>query len=154
LDLGDPLHVFGYPSAGGGGLIYTSGVVSGFRFDGGRRNPAWIISDVIIAAGSSGGTATDTAGRLVGVPTQASMIDCDPGDTNGDGETNADDTGCLSSGGSFTELRPINLAKPLLVDLDPAFFAPRTLQSEQRPAPTPASTRSTPAPIAGLHAAL
>lgn len=66
----DPLWIAGYPWTGGLGqrvsLSVTSGVVTGFdRIEAG----VVIKTDAEIAGGNSGGSAFDTQGRLVGVPT-------------------------------------------------------------------------------------
>lgn len=114
VGLGDPIHVFGYPSIGDDALTYTAGVVSGFGHEAGVADPAWIMTDATLSGGSSGGTAVDASGRLVGVPTQGTQLDCRPGDTNGDGRIDAQDVGCIPVGGSIGQLRPINLARPLL----------------------------------------
>jgi hypothetical protein len=111
---GDPVHIFAYPATGGGTLQYTAGVVSGFRFEDGIDGRAWITTDAMMSGGSSGGTAVDAEGRLIGVPTQGSELDCRPGDTNRDGRTDVQDVGCIPVGGSFGELRPIAVALPML----------------------------------------
>jgi S1-C subfamily serine protease len=119
VQLADPVSLFGYPSIGGGSLTYTAGVVSGFLYEDELDDPAWITTDAVMAGGSSGGTAVDRQGRLIGVPTQGTSLDCRPGDTNGDGEIDAEDVGCVPIGGSIGQLRPINLALPLLRQADP-----------------------------------
>ena len=101
---GDAVDLWGYPMIGGGTLTYTAGVVSGFNFDEGITEPAWIITDATVSGGSSGGAALDREGRLIGIPTQGSALDCRPGDTNGDGEIDAQDIGCLPTGGSIGQL--------------------------------------------------
>ncbi|HET7094506.1 MAG TPA: serine protease, partial [Thermomicrobiales bacterium] len=95
-------------------LTYTAGVVSGFGHEAGVADPAWIMTDATLSGGSSGGTAVDASGRLIGVPTQGTQLDCRPGDTNGDGRIDAQDVGCIPVGGSIGQLRPINLARSLL----------------------------------------
>jgi hypothetical protein len=136
---GDPVHVFGYPAIGGGTLQYTTGVVSGFGFQDGIDGPAWLTTDASVSGGSSGGAAVNVAGQLIGVPTQGAQLDCRPGDTNGDGVITAEDVGCVPMGGSIGQLRPINLAKPML---EKAGWVPRV----QETPPTPPS--STPQPTA------
>jgi S1-C subfamily serine protease len=111
---GDPIDLWGYPAVAGGTLAYTAGVVSGFNFADGVDGPAWIITDATMSGGSSGGAALDRAGRLIGVPTQGSSLDCRPGDTNADGQVDARDVGCVPTGGSIGQVRPIALALPLL----------------------------------------
>jgi hypothetical protein len=143
LRQGDPVHLFAYPALVGGTLQYTAGVVSGFRFEQGVEGRAWITTDATMAGGSSGGTAVDAAGRLIGVPTQGSQLDCRPGDTNRDGRVDAADVGCIPVGGSFGELRPINLARDLLAGagLDSVLID----ASAQAPAATTVAT-AVPAP--------
>ncbi|MEP7199060.1 MAG: trypsin-like peptidase domain-containing protein [Chloroflexota bacterium] len=96
LTRGDHIHAIGYPSISGGSLTLTEGTVSSFTPGvNGRRE--WIISDVEVNRGNSGGLAVDDDGRLVGVP---SVVKTD------------------SSGGrtigKLSFLRPINLALPLI----------------------------------------
>lgn len=89
LGLGDPIQIFGYPAIGGGALIFTTGVVSGFLTEVGIDGAAWITTDAVVSGGSSGGTAINAAGELVGVPTWGPSLDCRPGDVNGDGSVDA-----------------------------------------------------------------
>jgi S1-C subfamily serine protease len=112
LNLGDDLHIVAFPVIGTG-LTYTRGVVSGLRPEPGINGTAWIITDGVTSGGSSGGTATNSEGELVGIPTMGPPLDCRPGDTNGDGVTDATD-GCVPTGGAVAYLRPVNLAKPLI----------------------------------------
>lgn len=143
LGLGDPLHIFGYPASGGDALTYTTGVVSGFNFDDDVDGPAWINTDAVISGGSSGGTAVDARGELVGIPTQGSRLDCRPGDTDGDGDVTPEDIGCIPTGGSIGQLRPVNLAKPMLEAAEQRDAT--TIRTEPRPTPTP-----TPVPAPAL----
>lgn len=138
MSLADPIDIYAYPQVGGGSLTYTTGVVSGFNFEPGFKGRAWITTDATMSGGSSGGTAVNRRGQLVGVPTQGSALDCRPYDTNHDGQLNADDVGCIPVGGSIGQIRPINLAWPLLqeagltLDGAPAAESPSTT-TEQRP---------------------
>lgn len=120
VNLGDPIHVFGYPAIGSGSLTYTTGVVSGFLFEEGIDGTAWINSDAVTSGGNSGGAALNSSGQLIGIPTSGSALDCRVGDTNRDGAIGPEDVGCLPTGGSLTQLRPINLARPLLEGVDAA----------------------------------
>jgi S1-C subfamily serine protease len=68
---GDEMALVGFPGTGGGTMTYTVGKVSGFlaadRESAGRD---WIKTDAEIGHGSSGGTAIDEDGALIGIPTQ------------------------------------------------------------------------------------
>jgi hypothetical protein len=118
VNLGEPVHVFGFPAIGSGSLTYTVGIVSGFLFEEGIDGTAWINTDAVTSGGNSGGAAVNDAGELIGVPTSGSALDCRTGDTNRDGVVGPEDVGCLPTGGSLTQLRPIDLARPLLASID------------------------------------
>jgi S1-C subfamily serine protease len=146
LQLGDPLAVLSYPSIGGG-LTYTTGVVSGFATQAGLSGVAWITTDAILSGGSSGGTVVDRRGFLIGVATAGSSLDCRPGDTNGDGVVDARDVGCVASGGSIGQVRPIDQAQALLRQA--GFVAPSPAQTGT---PTPAPTATLAPDVAGYCA--
>ena len=121
LELADTLAIFGYPGIGGATVTFTSGGVAGFS-NSKKYNirRAWVKTDATIAGGNSGGTAINTRGELVGIPTQAaagdniSPVDARPVvDTNRDGRVDQRDS-VMAIGGFINGLRPINLAKPLL----------------------------------------
>ncbi len=121
LQLGDQLHIFGYPGIGGETVTFTSGSVAGFSQESGiQARRAWIKTDATIAGGNSGGAGVDKNGVLVGVPTQAAAsagvtpVDARPVvDTNRDGRVDSRDTP-MAIGGFINGLRPINLVRPLL----------------------------------------
>jgi hypothetical protein len=117
VNLGETVHVFGFPAIGSGSLTYTIGIVSGFLFEEGIDGTAWINTDAVTSGGNSGGAAVNDAGQLIGVPTSGSALDCRAGDTNRDGIVDENDVGCLPTGGSLTQLRPIDLARPLLASV-------------------------------------
>ena len=123
---GDPIDLFGYPMIGGDTLTYTNGVVSGFNYEEGIDGPAWITTNATMSGGSSGGAALDRAGRLIGVPTQGTELDCRPGDTNRDGTIDAEDVGCIPLGG-----RSANCA--LLTSPSPSFVAPAWHKTRRSP---------------------
>lgn len=134
ISLADPIDIYSYPQAGGGSLTYTTGVVSGFNFEPGGKGRAWITTDATLSGGSSGGTAVNRRGQLVGVPTQGSALDCRPFDTNGDGVLDAQDVGCIPVGGSIGQIRPINLAWPLLEQAGLSLNAPEATPADVTPA--------------------
>jgi S1-C subfamily serine protease len=70
LTLGDDLAVMGYPQVGGETITYTAGRVSGFVGENLRNaGRAFIKTDAKFSSGSSGGSALDEDGRLIGIPT-------------------------------------------------------------------------------------
>ncbi|MDF2761034.1 MAG: hypothetical protein K0S99_3669, partial [Thermomicrobiales bacterium] len=129
VNLGQTVHVFGFPAIGAGSLTYTIGIVSGFLFEEGIDGTAWINTDAVTSGGNSGGAAVNDAGQLIGVPSSGSALDCRVGDTNRDGVVGEEDVGCLPTGGSLTQLRPIDLARPLLASVDAEVSAEAGLQS-------------------------
>ena len=129
VNLGQTVHVFGFPAIGAGSLTYTMGIVSGFLFEEGIDGTAWINTDAVTSGGNSGGAAVNDAGQLIGVPSSGSALDCRVGDTNRDGIVSSDDVGCLPTGGSLTQLRPIDLARPLLASIDAGVSAENISQS-------------------------
>jgi hypothetical protein len=134
VNLGQTVHVFGFPAIGAGSLTYTVGIVSGFLFEEGIDGTAWINTDAVTSGGNSGGAAVNDAGQLIGVPSSGSALDCRAGDTNRDGVVNDEDVGCLPTGGSLTQLRPIDLALPLLASVDAGVSTQDGLQSTPDPA--------------------
>lgn len=120
IQLGDELLILGYPGIGGDTITFTTGQVSGFTGSPALGNRAWIKTDATIAGGNSGGLAANTAGELVGVPTQASagddveFLDCRPvQDTNENGELDEGDT-CVPIGGFLNGVRPVNHVRAML----------------------------------------
>lgn len=120
LELGDLLHILGYPGIGGETITFTEGVVSGFTREPGVDGRAYVKTDATIAGGNSGGLAANLGGEIVGVPTQVGyggaerFADCRYlADTNGDGRIDQNDN-CIPVGGFINAIRPVNLAKPLV----------------------------------------
>jgi S1-C subfamily serine protease len=144
--LGDPITIYGYPGVGGNSLTLTQGVVSGFEFEVGIAGRAWITTDAGMSGGSSGGTAVNGQGELIGVPTWGSPMDCRPGDTNGDGMTTTADVGCVPTGISLGRLRPANLARDIInrVTGGGATAIPPTWTPTPSPIPPPPSPTPTP----------
>lgn len=101
IDLGQTIHVLGYPGVGGETLTLTKGTVSGFVSEDlgrGVSERVWIKSDVDIAPGNSGGTAVNDLGLLIGIPTL--VITDEPT-------------------GSISRLRPANLVSYLIRQAPP-----------------------------------
>ncbi len=120
LELGDLIHILGYPGIGGETITFTEGVVSGFTREPGVDGRAYVKTDATIAGGNSGGLAANLEGEIIGVPTQVGyggaerFADCRYlADTNGDGDIDQNDN-CIPVGGFINAVRPINLAKPLV----------------------------------------
>lgn len=91
LKRGEPVNAIGYPSTAQANLIITQGIFSGLiKEDDGW----WVVSDVNIAGGNSGGLLINQAGELVAIPTKV-YHDQQRGDT-------------------LSYARPINEAIPLL----------------------------------------
>ncbi len=92
--LGDDINVWGYPgsrrdASGQTRLNLSKGTVSGIdSYKGYKRG--WIISDVNITWGNSGGAALNSDNELIGIPTEG--------------------RGVGSGGGILGALRPINIA--------------------------------------------
>lgn len=91
LDMGDDVFALGYPDIGSEQLVMTQGMVSGFLAD--AEDP-WILSDVLISNGNSGGAAVNAQGELVAIPTSVRV-----------GEQSA---------ATMAYLRPVNHALPLI----------------------------------------
>ncbi len=122
--LGDTISILGYPVIGGDTITFTTGAVSGFSSQVGIGNRAFIKTDATISAGNSGGMAVDANGLVVGIPTKARGSESGPAvdcravdDTNDDGVVDDTDS-CVSVGGFLNGLRPINLAKPILSEVE------------------------------------
>ena len=60
----------------------------------------WIFTDATTSGGISGGTAVNSAGQFIGIPSAATLSDCRAGDTNKDGVVD-DEDGCIGLGGTL-----------------------------------------------------
>jgi hypothetical protein len=63
---GDKIQVVGYPGSGGDTITITQGQISGFES---YSNHKYFKTDSDIDHGNSGGTALDSLGRFIGIPT-------------------------------------------------------------------------------------
>lgn len=120
VTIGDEIIILGYPSVGGDTITLTSGHVSGFTANPTLGSHAWIKTDATILGGNSGGLAANSAGEIIGVPTQlgagdtGEIVDCRVvTDTNRDGVINNDDD-CVPLGGFLNSVRPVNLVADML----------------------------------------
>ncbi len=120
LQFGEELLILGYPGIGGETITLTNGNVGGFTAQQKYGDRAFIKTSASISGGTSGGTALNSAGYFVAVPTQLGsgekedLVDCRViTDTNGDNKINQFDA-CIPVGGFINALRPINLALPLI----------------------------------------
>jgi len=75
LIISDEINMFGYPDIGSNTPTYTKGIVAGFLDENRDGIYEWIKTDASLAHGNSGGLATDSSGRFVGVPTQVTGDD-------------------------------------------------------------------------------
>lgn len=69
LELGDEIHIYGYPGVGGQTITLTRGVISGFL----QGTSSWIKTDANISGGNSGGGAFNRKGEFIGVPTSGAV---------------------------------------------------------------------------------
>ncbi|MDP2948204.1 MAG: serine protease [Chloroflexota bacterium] len=114
LVLGQELTILGYPTIGGESITFTAGRVSGFLSqEGVEERRAWIKTDAGASPGNSGGAALDAQGRLVGVPTRAT----------------------IDVGGSINRVRPVDLATDVIDRAQAGGFV--ATGQRQRPAATP-----------------
>ena len=60
VNLGQTVHVFGFPAIGAGSLTYTMGIVSGFLFEEGIDGTAWINTDAVTSGGTLAGPRSTT----------------------------------------------------------------------------------------------
>lgn len=93
LTEGDQVYAIGYPDTSPGARVTTQGIYSGSLNDG---ELTWILSDVDISNGNSGGPLLNAESLLVGIPTKGRT-----------GET---------SGEVLGYSRPIEAAEPLIME--------------------------------------
>lgn len=118
VDLGEPIHVFGFPGVGDNFLVFTNGTITTIQNGdvGGRRIPVWNQTDAEISPGNSGGLAVNNQGFMVGIPTAVQSEE--------------------RTGGRLAYLIPLELIYALL-ELEPPQAGQQQPQIEVTPFPTP-----------------
>jgi hypothetical protein len=115
-DLREPerITLIGYPANAGPNRRVSEGIFSGWGDNG--YGIEWMYTDATISGGNSGGTAINSEGLFVGIPSASTSSDCRPGDTNNDGLINEDDAGCIGIGGNYGLVIPSNIARQFAED--------------------------------------
>lgn len=74
VEIGEDIHILGYPLAGGSSITLTKGTVSGFETTeiNGEEHILYIKTDTEISPGNSGGAAVNSNNEFVGMPTYVS----------------------------------------------------------------------------------
>jgi S1-C subfamily serine protease len=103
------ITLIGYPANAGPNRRVSEGIFSGWGDNG--YGVEWIYTDATISGGNSGGTAVNSEGLFIGIPSAGTFSDCRPGDTNNDGQINEDDSGCIGLGGNYGLIVPGNTAR-------------------------------------------
>jgi serine protease Do len=118
VDLGEPIHVFGFPGVGDNFLVLTNGTITTIQNGdvGGRRIPVWNQTDAEISPGNSGGLAVNNQGFMVGIPTAVQSEE--------------------RTGGRLAYLIPLELIYALL-ELEPPQQGQQPPQLDVTPFPTP-----------------
>lgn len=116
----DNLTFVGYPGIGNDPVAITRGTVTAFLAEplGGSRS--WFKTRAEIPGTMAGGGAYNSAGELIGIPTNAPLTGFGEStncryldDTNRDGLINSSDY-CVPVGDFISTIRPINLAQSLI----------------------------------------
>ena len=114
------LIVAGFPGLGNQPVTTTRGTVTSFVNEPIGRGPSWFKTRAEIPGTMSGGGAYNSAGLLIGIPTNAPLgllaasANCRYlADTNRDGLVNASDT-CVPTGDSVSTIRPLSHARGLI----------------------------------------
>jgi len=116
----DNMIVAGYPDFGNQPVAIARGTVTAFVSEPIGRGPSWFKTRAEIPGAMSGGGAYDSAGRLIGIPTNApfgglaAAATCRYiADTNRDGLVNNSDA-CVPTGEFVSTVRPISHAQSLI----------------------------------------
>ncbi len=114
----DNLLVAGYPDLGDQPVTLARGTVTGFISEPLTGSFSWFKTRAELPGTMAGGGAYDTAGRLIGIPTNAPLAGTSANcryisDTNGDKLVNSSDA-CVPIGDYISAIRPIHLAQSLI----------------------------------------
>lgn len=116
----DNLIVMGYPDIGNGPVAFSRGTVTAFLKEPLTGSRTWFKTRAEIPGTMAGGGAYNTAGELIGIPTNAPLAGSAAAsncrylnDTNSDGLVNSSDR-CVPTGDFISTIRPIALAQHLI----------------------------------------
>ena len=122
VEIGDSVHIVGYPGIGGDSVTYTSGTIAGFLDENSDKLIDWLKTDAEVNHGNSGGLAINESGEMIGIPT-AGVADAE-------------------SAGKISLIRPVSRALPLIkaavvqsgsaVDVPPTGSGTRTTSTSAR----------------------
>ncbi len=113
------LIVAGFPGLGNQPVTTTRGTITAFISEPVGRGPSWFKTRAEIPGTMSGGGAYNSAGLLIGIPSNAPLGRLSPAscryiaDSNRDGIVNASDT-CVPTGDFISTVRPISHARSLI----------------------------------------
>ncbi len=118
--LDDNLIVVGYPNIGNEPVAFSRGTITAFLSEPLTGSRTWFKTRAEIPGAMAGGGAYNTAGELIGIPTNAPLAgpvaasNCRYlNDTNSDGLVNSSDR-CVPTGDFISTIRPIALAQHLI----------------------------------------
>ena len=138
----ETITMIGYPGNAGTNRRVSEGIFSGWGDNG--YGTDWIYSDAVGSGGISGGTAINSDGLFIGIPSAGTRDDCRPGDTNRDGVVD-DKDGCIGTGGNYTIIIPGNLAREFAEEATGLEFDVATpTDPSETPEPTPTSEPADP----------
>lgn len=116
----DNVMVVGYPDLGNAPVSFSRGTVTAFLTEPLTRSRTWFKTRAEIPGAMAGGGAYNTAGELIGIPTNAPLAGSAAAsncrylnDTNSDGLVNSSDR-CVPTGDFISTIRPIALAQHLI----------------------------------------
>lgn len=120
VSIDDNLIVVGYPDIGNGAVAFARGTVTAFLTEPLASSRTWFKTRAEIPGTMAGGGAYNTAGELIGIPTNAPLAGSAAAsncrylnDANSDGLVNSSDR-CVPTGDFISTLRPIALAQHLI----------------------------------------